>query len=156
VTKGEPVSRRWLVLLAWSAILAFVAATMLLVTPAAAQNVLDAEPTVRNDSSEDAATRHVLPPVERAKNRAIIIKRDDKYFWASRGGRELVHHASGAFDYFIEPGGSGYVKVFDSHSMPTDLRPKGPRYQYMEHVTIMLYSITYWGSTDRLDLEPGR
>jgi hypothetical protein len=112
--------------------------------------VLDAEPAVRIDSSEDGATRRVLPPVERAKNRVIIIKQGQKYLWASRGGRELVHNASGAFHYFVDPLGSGYVKVKDMKLMGVSY--KGSRYYFMEHVTIHLASITYWGASDRFDL----
>jgi hypothetical protein len=131
-----------------------IAAVLLLVAPALAQNVLDAEPTVRVDSNENAATRRVLPAVERAKNKVIIIKKGAHYLWASRGGRELVHQTSGAFDYFIEPGGAGYIKVFDTHYASADPQTKGPRYQFMEHVTLMLNSITYWGTTNRFHVEP--
>ena len=67
-----------------------------------------------------------------------------------------MHQKSGAFDYFIEPGGAGYIKIFDSHYPSADVQAKGPRYRFMEHVSIMLGSITYWGSTDRFDLEPER
>jgi hypothetical protein len=131
-----------------------VAAALLLVAPAAAQNVLDAEPTVRIDSAENAATRRVLPDLERAKNRVIIVKRDGKYLWASREGRELIHRVSGMFHCFIDPTGGGYVKILDSHEVPLKLRTPGPRYRFMEHVTEGLGSITYWGGTDDFQLHP--
>jgi len=132
-----------------------IAAMLLLAAPAVARNVLDAEPAVRIDSNEDATTRRVLPAVERAKNRVVIIKRGGKYLWASREGRELIHHTSGPFHYFVDPSGAGYVKVFDSYYLPAGNREKGPRYRLMEHVTAMMGSITYWGWTDTFDIGQG-
>lgn len=118
-------------------------------TPSVAQNVLDAEPTVQIESSEDATKRVVLPSEERARNKVIIIKQGEKYLWASREGRELAHHVSGSFHYFVAPGGAGYVKVF---AVPAKQRGRGAHYYFMEHVTVGMASISYWGETEMFNL----
>jgi hypothetical protein len=49
----------------------------------------------------------------------------------------------------------GYVKVFDRQKWvpmsPKSTRTPGPRYEYMEHLTLLLGSITYWGATDTFE-----
>jgi len=126
---------------------------LLVASPAFAQVVLDAEPTVKVESGERATSRLLLSEPDRTKYRVTITRRDGRYFWTSREGRELVHHASGAFHYFIEPGGGGYIKVFDTHTLPKSMRDPGPRFRYMEHLTLWLGTITYWGSSDEFRLD---
>jgi len=64
--------------------------------------------------------------------------------------------SSTTIHYFIDPRGGGYVKVFDRQKVqvPKSLkstRTPGPRYEYMEHLTFSLGSITYWGATDTFE-----
>lgn len=136
-----------------------VAATSLLVLSAdacMAQVVLNAAPTVRVVSGEDSTERAVLSEAEREEYRVVITVRDGRYFWTSREGAELVHSRFGAFDWFKDPGGGGYVKVLDAERLPEFLRDPGPRFVYMEHLTIWLGTITYWGSSETFDLLGGK
>lgn len=134
-------------------VVAVAIGALLFAAPAAAQVVLDVKPTVKVESAEGGTTRTVLGEPARTEPRVTIVKKGERYFWTSREDRELLHHPSGAFHYFISPAGSGYIKVFDSHSLPASLRDGGPRFRYMEHVTLWLGTITYWGATDDFSLE---
>ena len=126
----------------------------ILASPAIAETVvINATPTAKVASGPDETERLVLAEADREKSRLVILKRDGRYLWASRENRELSYQLSGAFHYFIDPAGGGYVKVFDSHMLPASLRDPGPRYRYMEHVTLWLGTITYWGATEELRLE---
>jgi len=122
--------------------------------PVSAQVVLEASPTVRVDSGEGATSRILLSEPDRTKYRVKIIKRGDQYVWASRDDRELVYRLSGAFHFFIEPGGGGYIKVMDTHAaLPESMRDPGPRFRYMEYVTLWLGTITYWGASEEFRLD---
>ena len=122
--------------------LAALLAMFFVAAPASAQLVLDAKPTVKVESGEGATERVLLSEPDRTKYRVIITRRDGRYFWTSREGRELVYHASGAFHYFIEPRGGGYIKVFDTRTLPESMRDPGPRFRYHEHLTLWLGTIT--------------
>lgn len=129
---------------------------ILLVTlPAFAQVILEAKPTVKVESNEAATSRFLLTEPERTQNRVTIIKRGDRYYWKTRENRELVHRVSGAFHFFIDPSGGGYIKVFDTHLLPEFVRDPGPRFHYMEHVTLWLGTITYWGTSEEFRLAAG-
>jgi len=120
-----------------------------LAPPVGAQLVLDASPTIKVESGEARTTRFVLSKKEQMEYRVTLVRREGRYYWASRENRELVHSAAGAFHYFIAPGGAGYVKVLDTRLLPESMRSSGPRFQYMEHLSIMLGTITYWGTSDK-------
>src|SRR5215510_14570129 len=117
--------------------------------------VLDAKPTVRIYSDASSTTRSVLSKADQDNSRIRIAKQGNRYIWVSRENTELMHHqASGAVHYFIDPHGGGYVKVFDREKVPNSsksTRTTGPRYEYMEHLTLLLGRITYWGATDTFE-----
>jgi len=128
-------------------------AILLVASPVFAQIVLDAKPTVKVESGEGATSRFVLSESDRTKAHVTIIRRGGRYFWTSREDRELLHHTSGAFHYFIEPRGGGYIKVFDTNMLPESMRDAGPRFRYMEHLTLWLVTITYWGTSEEFRLD---
>ena len=59
-----------------------------------------------------------------------------RYVWASREDRQLNRRESGDWVYYISPGGQRYGRCLRAVSMP---------YDYMEHVTGELKTVTYWG-----------
>jgi hypothetical protein len=126
---------------------------LLSVWPAAAtgETVLDARPTVRVESSDGGTNGLLLTDAQQREWRVLITRRGDRYLWSSRENRELVHHVSGAFHHFIDPRGGGYVKVFDTSVLPESLRDSGPRFRYMEHLSIWLGTITYWGTSETFE-----
>lgn len=80
---------------------------LLVASPAVAQVVFDAKPTVKVESNQGATSRVLLSEPDRTQYRVAIIRRGGRYFWSSREDRELLHHVSGAFHYFNDPGGGG-------------------------------------------------
>lgn len=133
--------------------LAFLLAILLFASPGIAQTiVLTAKPTAKVESGDASTERYVLSESEREKYRVIITRRDGRYFWSSRENRELIYQPSGALHYFIDPSGSGYVKILDTHMLPESMRDPGPRFRYMEHLTLWLRMITYWGATDQFQM----
>ena len=94
------------------------ALVFVLASPGLAQTVLSARPTVKVESNAASTQRFQLSDAEQEQFRLVITTRDGRYYWMSREGREVIHHASGAFHYFIDPTGSGYVKF----SIPASCR----------------------------------
>lgn len=122
---------------------------LLLVSPALSQPVvLDAKPTTQVVSDANSTTRFVLSKADQDEFRVRIAKKGNQYIWVSRENAVLVHRSSGAVHYFIDPTGAGYIKVFDTFNVPKFARAPGPRYKYMEHLSQVLVTITYWGATD--------
>ncbi len=129
------------------------ALVFVLASPGLAQTVLSARPTVKVESNAASTQRFQLSDAEQEEFRVVITTRDGRYYWISREGRELMHHRSGVFHYFIDPTGGGYVKVVDTDLLPESLRDPGPRVQYLEHVTLGLGTITYWGASEDFRLD---
>lgn len=78
----------------------------------------------------------------------VISKIGDKFYWASRENRLLTASRSGAFLVFVAEGGSGYIKVIipdmkDAASLLGDTEAK---YDYVEHITQGLASVSYYGT----------
>jgi hypothetical protein len=71
-----------------------------------------------------------------------ITRKGKRYYWVSRGNRELIRSNSGDFVYFISPEGTGYIKIHVGAG-------KEP-YSYMEHLTSGFKNMTYWGSSSGL------
>lgn len=103
--------------------------------------VLNGTPAIRCSSSIQETGNESLSPEDRVKNRVTITKKDGKYFWTTRENRELLHRVSGGFHYFIEPGGAGYVKVM----------VQDRKVLFMEHVSIVFMTVTYWGEAERFN-----
>ena len=114
---------------------------------------MSAAPTVRVGSSEASTARTVLSEDEQEEFRVVITTRNERYFWISREGRELFHFTSCVYHWFIDPRGGGYVKVQDTSLLPELLRDPGPRFRYIEHVTLAIETITYWGSADTFHID---
>ena len=129
------------------------ALVFVLASPGLAQTVLSARPTVKVESDAASTQRFQLSDAEQEEFRVVITTRDGRYYWISREGRELIHHASGAFHYFIDPTGGGYIKVFDTSLVPEFLRDPGPRFQYFEVLSLWLGTITYWGASEDFRLD---
>lgn len=97
-------------------------------------------PTTRVDASAANSRRVVLSAAEREQAAILIVERGGRYFWASRGDREVVRTTSGIFHLFIDPMSGSTVKVQSGSG------------QYFETVSTGLTTITYFGKAARLDL----
>lgn len=93
-------------------------------------------PMIRVDADENEVKRTTINEAGGRKYQCRVEKKGRKYIWASRGDRELIRSDAGDWTYYISPQGSGYVKVFSG---------TGLAYDYVEHVTGELTTVTYWG-----------
>lgn len=102
-----------------------------------AQDGFEGRPAIRVDSSAADTKRTELSEEAGIKYECRIQKRRGKYVWTSRQDRELIRANAGDYVYYVSPDGSGYVKVYVGKS-PQE-------FDYMEHVTGELKTLTYWG-----------
>ena len=97
---------------------------------------MEGAPSSRVDASKEGTERRVLTPEEARKNRLLITKVAGKFYWASRENRGLEAQHSGASTYFYVPDSPGsYIKM----------TRVGNTIHYLEHVSVWLSTITYWG-----------
>jgi hypothetical protein len=117
--------------------------------------VLKAQPATRVIADASNATRTDLSVSEAEQNQILIMERNGRYYWTSRAGpgedRELTHVVSGAYHFFIDVRGGGYVKVVDQRKLSPGFTSTGPDIQYLEHITNGLMTLTYWGNSDRFE-----
>ena len=79
-----------------------------------------------------------------------IVERNGKYYWASRGMKELIRSEGGSYITYHAVDGVGYIKV--GNSLLLDLRDMLPEEQrrqeigYVEHLLTQFASITYYGN----------
>jgi hypothetical protein len=108
-----------------------------------------AQPSTKVESGPDGTQHFALTTVQAQKFAVTIIRRGDRYFWASRENRELKHVVIGIYHYFIDLQGGGYVKVEDQSLLSESMRDPGPSIRYLEQVTLGLGTLTYWGSAEQ-------
>ena len=84
--------------------------------------------------------------------RCVISKIEDKYYWASRENVEMVKiERAGAFITFLSVNGSGYVRVIkpELKEVASLMYKTEESFDYVEHLTIGLRSVNYWGEKER-------
>ena len=104
--------------------------------------VFQGTPFTRGRGSVEKSYNEPLSTEKQKEYELVIVKEDDNYIWRSRDNKVLRHHKSGVFDYFIQPEGSGYIKIMQNEE----------GYAYIEHVHLGLDTITYWGVSDEFNL----
>lgn len=108
--------------------------------------VVTAIPTSRVLSTSASTERHKMSDEEQTKALLVIQKTSNGYRWASRENRELVMRRSGAFAYFIDLSGGGYIKTAvdrGAAALIDDSCKDG--FAYFEHVSMGVATLTYWG-----------
>jgi hypothetical protein len=109
--------------------------------PAAEEElVFSGLPSVRFDVDGKEAVRVDLSEQGSHKYVCRITGKGKRFFWASRGSRELIRYDAGGFTYYVSPEGSGFIKV---------AAVKGTDYDYMESFTAEMKTITYWGKREK-------
>ena len=103
---------------------------------AADEMIFAGTPSVRIDADGGQSVRVELSDMGAKKYECRIVAKGKKFFWASRGNRELIRSDSGDYTYFISPEGTGYIKV---------ALTKSAAFDYMESFTTELKTVTYWG-----------
>lgn len=110
----------------------------------------EGRPLKKVESSFELTSSHNLNADESFEYSVRVVERQGKYYWASRGMRELIRSESGAYITFHAADGSGYVRV--GNPMLLDLRDQLPEEQrrkeigYVEHLLSQFSSITYFGN----------
>ena len=107
--------------------------------------VFKGTPTVRYDMQRDKVKKDALTAVTAVDNICHIVKRGNNYYWKSRNNEMLVLLDSGPYSsayYFVSLKGAGLIKVLDLST------PGLKEVQYMEQVSTLLSSITYFGEAD--------
>lgn len=109
--------------------------------------VFSGYPVSKVESGIEATTRSEMTGAQSSEYRVLIVKRGTKYYWASREDRELMHFQSGIAHWFISES-SGYIKIIDPSLMLGNAG--ADQYVYIEHMTLLVDTITYWGSGTEL------
>ena len=102
-------------------------------------------PTVRYYMQHDNVKRETLTSDTSIDNICHIVKRGNNYYWKSRNDEMLLLLDSGPYSsayYFVSLKGAGLIKVLDLST------PGLKEVQYMEQVSTLLSSITYFGEAD--------
>lgn len=86
-------------------------------------------------------------PEQAKKLDCVITKKGDKYFWTSRDDHEVEKIVGGAFITFKRLDRPDYVRIVDPDlKTATSLLEKAAQeFDYVEHITINLSSLTYYG-----------
>lgn len=132
--------------------LSLAALILVLAAPAshAQRVVFEGQPIKKAEASVDEAILLALAPEEAFKAQVRIVERNGRYYWQTRGMREMTRAESGAYITYTAVDGAGYVRT---HSpMMLDLLEKLPKAQrdreigYTEHILIQFMSLTYFGN----------
>jgi len=83
------------------------------------------------------------------KYKCVITRKDDKYFWTSRGDIELIPIPYGIFITFVAADATGYVRIssleLTQETPENQAREPEEKYNYSEHQLSGLKSVTYYG-----------
>ena len=99
------------------------------------------QPQVRFDSDGTTTKEHDLSQEGAEKYECKIVGKGKRYYWASRGNRELIRTDAGDYTYYVSPEGTGYVKIYTGKKNPNVKMP----YDYLEHFSSEMKVYTYWG-----------
>jgi len=107
-------------------------------------------PALKVDTSGSASLLHKIDQDNADEAVVKIVRVGDQYFWRSRGDVLMHKVSAGAFITYIAENGSGYVRVINPSLKPV-LCESGKqtldcKYSYVEHLTLMLSSVTYYGN----------
>ena len=90
-----------------------------------------------------------IPSEKKEEYACIIVKRGDKYFWKSRENYEVTKHLIGAYVEYRRPDRCDYVRIANpsirGDELVNALMFSDSTHHYVEHLTIGLTSINYWG-----------
>ncbi|MGI0014656.1 MAG: hypothetical protein ACREBU_14635 [Nitrososphaera sp.] len=122
-----------------------------LTVPSLAQAEIEFEglPLVKIELGDAKATTTAVPPEKAGEYRVVITREGNQYFWKSRKNLPLVKTESGGYVTYTATTGAGYVRVLAPFmremlkQLPREERER--EYVYMEHLTITLGSVTYYG-----------
>jgi hypothetical protein len=104
-----------------------------------ADTEFEGTPQTRVEVTLGATTSEAVPKAEAVKRRVVITREGNQYFWASRDNTPLYKLDSGDYVTYVAATGVGYVRVLSPS------KAQGRNVRYMEHLTVRMGSITYFG-----------
>lgn len=116
---------------------------------ARAEVEFEGRPFIIIEVSEGKTSTTPLPPEKAAEFRVVITREGSQYFWKSRKDIPLVKTESGGYITYVATTGAGYIRVLAPFmremlsQLPREERER--EFVYMEHLTITLGSVTYFG-----------
>ena len=87
-----------------------------------------------------------LSPEKASASLCVISKVGAEYYWTSRNNLRLYRVESGAFITYLAPG-TGYVRIImpDMKVSASLMSETEASFDYIEHMTLGLRTVTYWG-----------
>jgi hypothetical protein len=98
--------------------------------------VLNGTPIIQAKGNLQESKNTQLSESQKNEYRILITKEGDNYFWATRENRPLIKTLSGEFSIFIDPLGSGSVRVAEKDGL----------IMYLEQMAIGFQTVSYWGT----------
>ena len=106
--------------------------------------VFTGTPTVRVDTAGLDPDARRLSAEDGKKYQCRIVARKKKFYWASRGDKELIRSDAGDFIYYISEEGTGYIKIYKGAAGGN--APNSP-FGYLEQLSTGLRTVTYFGKS---------
>ncbi len=100
-------------------------------------------PTMRLTADGEVNSMVRLSAKEAAEFECRIVQESGRYFWASRENKELEVSSSGIFVFFCTKDGSGLIKITTNSQLALS------EFDYFEHLSLGMRTITYWGTANQ-------
>jgi hypothetical protein len=100
----------------------------------AAETVLLGIPESRVNAGPETSGRSLLSEEQQEANSVVIVEDRGRFLWRTREDHPVTRSVSGIFVLYVCPEGCGYIKVNMTDGT------------YLEHVTLGLTTITYFGN----------
>ena len=111
------------------------------------RTVFSGIPSIKVSEGGTERTAEALNRSQAANLGTVISKISGKYYWATRGNKEMVSLVSGTFVTYLALDGSGYVRVIDPNVKAETplMSPTEAKFDYVEHLLLGLRSVSYYG-----------
>lgn len=105
----------------------------------------------------ESGVERSLERVEKSKELSlacVVREIDGKFYWESRGNRQLLKTDSGAFVTYAAVDGSGYIRVIKSsmRDAASIMSVAEKNFDYIEHLLLGLRTVTYYGKLNSSNL----
>jgi len=111
--------------------------------------VFEGFPVKKIETDEQSSNTNLLTEAQSSEYKVTIVKNGDNHYWATRGDIQVVPVQSAFYITYVAVNGAGYVRTLIPEAralfrqMPDEEQAK--QYLYVEHLTIRMGSITYYG-----------
>ncbi len=129
--------------------LSVAAAILILPLASIAGTVFSGSPIQKISEAGTERVAEQIPSGRASSISCVINENTGKYYWATRGNKEMFRLSSGAFITYVAVDGSGYVRVIDPSAKQAAelMSPTEAKFDYVEHLLLGLRSVTYYGKS---------